>query len=758
MMTCPQLLSVPITERNATAQRIQRGGQYPVQQVDKRDMRMDKPDLGGMGESASTQNIRYGSTHDGDVRIVTVEPSFDAEENAKRREVQYTDGSRCGPIFDSSDQSPMPQKRGKHTRDLSSHFFDATRLTDGLEGEGSEQAYPLQHSRQMAELPKSPPRSDIHAMYMNPSEAPPISPAVQIGQKHRRGYSEDLANPVAHRRINSIGNSAPVDRNYGYFGDHGNLQPPHPRSSYGHRREDSGLDILSAAANVSKEELAMAAGRPPPTVTWDHPPDPRRESQRMSPSVVTSASYEYPHGPPPGRPYDSGYPPATGPYQPAPYQAFYPPGGPPPPMYHQHAPPSYPIQYAPPPQQPSRGSDHYAKPSYLSQHGKHTKTHRGRESRRSYDNGIVTDERLFERPHAPAWSVPQGVAAPQSAPMSSIGAVDSNRGMRPSSRRTTTANPDHDNGSKPPASFDEGHHRKLSSFGNLMSSALFPDHSEASFAPNTDRDGGPHHRATSSVGSFLHALDAAGDLFLQNLGPPSGTGYQATFSPPSTKPVTTARAMETKSGVSVVSTSQGSGKSLAEGGTSKRVRRKCTIDNCVNRVVQGGLCIAHGAKRKMCKHPGCEKNVKKAGLCSSHGPARRRCDVGTCGKVAVQGGRCIAHGAKKRICAIEGCKKQAILTGMCKKHHDISNGIVGAPDGRGQGGEDDDEHSDGEDADEMETRTCIEIEKQVPTSAPERAAKPSHHRGLSIFQEISAESVQTLLSHDEETDGMHPLM
>jgi len=42
--------------------------------------------------------------------------------------------------------------------------------------------------------------------------------------------------------------------------------------------------------------------------------------------------------------------------------------------------------------------------------------------------------------------------------------------------------------------------------------------------------------------------------------------------------------------------------------------------SCLNRVVQGGLCIAHGAKRKTCSHPGCTKNVKKASKCSQHGP------------------------------------------------------------------------------------------------------------------------------------------
>lgn len=105
----------------------------------------------------------------------------------------------------------------------------------------------------------------------------------------------------------------------------------------------------------------------------------------------------------------------------------------------------------------------------------------------------------------------------------------------------------------------------------------------------------------------------------------------------------------------------------------KRMRRKCNIEGCPNRVVQGGVCIAHGAKRKTCQIEGCDKNVKKAGYCSAHGPARKRCDFDSCERVAVQGGRCISHGAKKRLCQIVGCTKQGILSSMCKKHHDERN-------------------------------------------------------------------------------------
>jgi hypothetical protein len=107
-------------------------------------------------------------------------------------------------------------------------------------------------------------------------------------------------------------------------------------------------------------------------------------------------------------------------------------------------------------------------------------------------------------------------------------------------------------------------------------------------------------------------------------------------------------------------------------------RRTCVAPGCQNRVVQGGRCISHGARRKKCAHPGCVKNVKTEGFCSAHGPARKRCEMIGCPKVAVRGGRCIAHGAKKRMCCVEGCTKQGIVRGKCKKHHDEASQVDGA--------------------------------------------------------------------------------
>ena len=113
-----------------------------------------------------------------------------------------------------------------------------------------------------------------------------------------------------------------------------------------------------------------------------------------------------------------------------------------------------------------------------------------------------------------------------------------------------------------------------------------------------------------------------------------------------------------------------------DGKKPKRIRRKCSHPECDNRVVQGGVCVTHGAKRKLCAHPGCAKAVKLAGFCSTHGPARKKCDHQGCTRVAVQGGKCLSHGARRRVCNYpsvggrEKCNKNAIMGGMCKKHYD----------------------------------------------------------------------------------------
>lgn len=51
----------------------------------------------------------------------------------------------------------------------------------------------------------------------------------------------------------------------------------------------------------------------------------------------------------------------------------------------------------------------------------------------------------------------------------------------------------------------------------------------------------------------------------------------------------------------------------------KPTKRSCSVTGCHNGVVQGGVCVAHGAKRRLCQFPGCTISAKCAGKCSKHG-------------------------------------------------------------------------------------------------------------------------------------------
>jgi hypothetical protein len=797
--------------------------------VSSSEDRVDADDQPTISVSGRPSMYMFETTHDGDV---VVHDEIDKPNNSTM----------------SSWQSPgirsVPKRHNRHhSRNLSAHFFDATKLTDDDD------------------------EAQVATTFDN---KPEVSPAV--GQKHRRMFSGDVSNPnVAHRRINSIGNSSAVDR----F--------PRPRSR--HRREDSaGLDILSAAAGVTTDELADAAGartnpiwegpaagphhtrlssldfyeygsvppstrqhpvtapppgpmKPPPARGYPHHPPPhshahpqhhgymppphvasrhphhpptvmyhhhhpRHASPYHPPPHHASPHHASPHHPPPHHPpphhASPHHPP---PHHPPPHHHYPPPSYYPPP--HSHVPPprpAYPVQYshrAPPPdvyktqlypppveepscRQPSPAAANYA------------------------DDRIESDEKLFtNKGRTPSPTAPRTALAP--ALYSTTSETENNRRDRADTTTTAAFDPAQ---SDPlltvrtaPTSL-RAHHRKLSScssIGAIITSSMFDAIGDQSEPVKG------HHRSTSSSVSFLQGLDVlegSDVMFLHHLhastpaygappttsasdpppppshygappqltslsavppppayGPPQPTGSSAgpqpafygpphpnsssSVSPPSYgPPLTISSSMPPMPPLGAPSTESHNGlpplleqpmhefedsdgtHQLAAGGTSKRVRRKCTLAGCPNRVVQGGLCIAHGARRKVCNHPGCTKNVKKAGMCSTHGPARRRCDGEGCNKVAVQGGRCIAHGAKKKMCSVDNCKKQAILSGMCKKHHDKWALDPNAP-----------------------PMTCVVIASGSGSGSGQ--AKPAHKRGLSIFQDLSADAVGNLLDEGE---------
>lgn len=677
--------------------------------------------------------VKYETTLSGDV--VVVEPSFDIDDDG---------GEHCDDKMTSTspspnkgewqarspsgdEKSPRPEERSSpskeersHGRNLSAHFFDATKLSEAPRDAGREVDY-------YRDLKPRPEEGEVYVS----------------GQKHHRG-SDSSDPPVAHRRINSVGRSKVVEKGYGRG---------YPEQQRRHHREDSaGLDILSAAADCTEEELAAVTDprRRPTRAPWEPPSG---AGHRNSPNAANSEHYYGNNGsmlgPPPPPPMSRSYPPQShaymqpNSYPPHPYHpsSFYPPPHP----YHRGIPHNqsmgYPVQY-------SHRMDPYAKHHHMPPHMQHSMgpppmgEEPGRQpspSGAAGDDRMDSDERL-QGTRTPVPPVPSsqwrtGTTQGVQTFVTAIGVGDGNKMMQPSNMQKG-AGTGNENMYAPPHNVPSmvgqaSHHRKMSSYsslGTIIGSAMFAE-------PNNDhplkKQQSNHHRRASSSASFLHGFDVGLEgsdvAFLHNLQASHNTDASVVpfcmpVPPPECPPSPDAK-----------SDSQKSDSKFVLGGTSKRVRRKCTMKDCPNRVVQGGLCIAHGARRKTCKHPGCNKNVKKAGLCSTHGPARKRCDADGCSKVAVQGGKCIAHGAKKKLCSHEDCNKQAILAGMCKKHHDQSLGIASNRFGVPVKTDD----STGED---MET-----------TASSSRQHSSRHQRGLSIFQEISADTVQDLLSHDGPT-------
>ena len=529
----------------------------------------------------------------------------------------------------------------------------------------------------------------------------------QVGSKHRRMFSGDLpsSTSAAHRRLNSLGEAAEIARQAGSTSGGG------ARKS--HKRVDSaGLDVLTAA--VDQEELSTGAPKRT-TSAYDYRPSYRRSpTSYHPPHAHHSNAYPYapqhphPHhpgyGPPPHHhPHHSPYGPPQG-MVPGPHYMAYP--------HHQASsgyrgaapgPSPYPMQYARPPHPSSEAASSTHKQARTESRNSPLPHKEGSSSSSNSPRTATMD--MMTAPESPVIWKGQGTQTF----VTTIGVGDgANKTIVPSSHHSPLVE-----------RHQPGHHRKLSSFSNVA--AIFGESPLQHPLKKGSKDG--HHRHTSSSISFLGDLqvDASDAAFLQNL--------QATGAPGPAFPLQQHQAAPPAPLSPIPTPTPGpkvrkSTTKLASGGSSKRVRRKCTVGDCPNRVVQGGLCIAHGAQRKKCKHPGCEKNVKKAGLCSTHGPARKRCEFEGCSKVAVQGGRCIAHGAKKKLCSVDLCNKQAILGGMCKKHNDQKK--KAAASGR------------------MEDmpKICQPVSDAAASSSQH---KPSHTRGLSIFQDLSADAVGNIL-------------
>ena len=107
-----------------------------------------------------------------------------------------------------------------------------------------------------------------------------------------------------------------------------------------------------------------------------------------------------------------------------------------------------------------------------------------------------------------------------------------------------------------------------------------------------------------------------------------------------------------------------------DGPVKKKGRRLCSVDECANYVVRGGVCRRHGAKRKTCSHEGCTSDARKGGICVRHGAeiTHKICSHEGCTNQSKKGGVCTRHGAKPKICSHKGCTNIAVKGGICVRH------------------------------------------------------------------------------------------
>lgn len=797
-------------------------------------------------------------------------------------EIRPREQTRAKENQDSDVDSPSLRARSRESEegDFIAGSYDRDEMRsdnsssiefDGSERRRSSSDFGISSSREPSPFP---PMDHSSSSRGNGSPQPPDDSSLTeeptqqgiTGQKHRRVFSGGATNPVvAHRRINSGGNAALIERelSFSYGGlnhptrsrsqnrhhQFGHDEAPRYVNTSHHRTNSAGLDMLSAAADVSNDVLAQAAGGPDDRGYHHHhyqrhhdsfssrgsassKEEYGTQSQSFTRTGHSTASYYADNWttnnrsramkPPPlpqapislhGGSYEhtmdsrSQHQQAHHYDQPRYRTADHSQYAPPPFYPQQHhrttTPNSYPFQYSQSNYQ-RRSSDHHHHPPSLRQN--HSRHHSRSSVSSAGSERIETEEALFTNRDTmppPEASPPQvwsntrgGTTTGVQTFVTAISVGEGNKTLRaaPTYRHasTTTSIDQAPFEGSPPSSVpsaieNRGHHRKMSSFSSIGTLAAGPN-----LFQDMDSAGGTYSQRarSSSTSSAIRSVDSGmvpgfetNDSFFRQLGPSASPEtkkhhhraeqdeqkqrYRGSKSMPelpasfgsSGRPPLSGRSSSDAERTSMHSASASASgeRNVADthadsssssavprrymsSGTSKRIRRKCTVANCPNRVVQGGLCISHGAKRKTCSHPGCTKNVKKAGLCSAHGPARKRCEAVGCSKVAVQGGRCISHGAKKKLCSVENCTKQAILAGMCKKHHDQHNGIIPARANKQKS------------ASHATTPSglpplCVVVgeEDRPDGAAPKSSAgiispnsKPGHHRGLSIFQDMNA--------------------
>lgn len=162
---------------------------------------------------------------------------------------------------------------------------------------------------------------------------------------------------------------------------------------------------------------------------------------------------------------------------------------------------------------------------------------------------------------------------------------------------------------------------------------------------------------------------------------------------------------------STLTTSSATKPSKSNKGVKKasNIRKLCTHPSgCTNIIINSGLCIKHGARkkiRKICSHvemtaAADTNNNYDTAANNSAADIEGSGAVGVrCTKYAKKGGLCFKHHGKihqstRKICVTEGCGSVAQRDGLCRRHNNSAAASVGGcnskrtmNDDGGEGGE-----------------------------------------------------------------------
>jgi len=81
------------------------------------------------------------------------------------------------------------------------------------------------------------------------------------------------------------------------------------------------------------------------------------------------------------------------------------------------------------------------------------------------------------------------------------------------------------------------------------------------------------------------------------------------------------------------------------------------------------VCVKHGTKKKQCSREGCTNQAQIGEVCIRHGAINVDMNAPLrSAQILLQGGVCMKHGARVKQCSSDGCTNHARCGEVCIRH------------------------------------------------------------------------------------------